>query len=287
MKTMASNARISFFLVAALASAFGHATDQTTIAFNAHQSSISVPFRLVDGRIFVDVSVNGEGAFAFIFDTGGNAVISTKLAERLHLSVGNTETGTGTGEKPVTAIDTVVRELQIGDLRLSNVAFHEISFDDAPAVFGEQPLDGIIGFPILEHLIVEVDYDTNRLKLTLPSAYTPRNSGTTLHFEQPRWVPLVDATLDGIHGKFGVDTGARLSLLLYGPFVDQNKLRAKYHPEVSGITGWGLGGPVRSQVARGKVFTLGNLEVHDPLVRLPLQTPTINTVSPITVGRIQ
>jgi Aspartyl protease/PDZ domain len=259
-------------LLAALAPSFGHATDQTTVAFNSRQSSISVPFKLVDGRIFVSVSVNGEGPFAFIFDTGGNAVISTKLAARLHLSTGNTETGTGMGEKPVTAVDTMVRELQIGDLRLTNVAFHAISFDDAPAAFGKQPLDGIIGFPILERLIVEVGYDANRLRLTLPSAYTPRNSGTTLHFERPRWVPLVDATLDGIRGEFGVDTGARLSLLLYGPFVDQNNLRAKYHPEVSGITGWGLGGPIRSQIARGKTFALGNLEVHDPLVRLPLQT---------------
>jgi predicted aspartyl protease len=279
MRTMASNAWISVFLVAVLATAFGHATDQTTVAFNPHRSSISVPFRLMDGRIFVDVSVNGEGPFAFIFDTGGNAVISTKLAERLHLSAGNTETGTGTGEKPVTAVDTTVRELQIGDLRLSNIAFHAISLDDAPAVFGNQPLDGIIGFPILEQLIVEVDYETNRLRLTLPSAYRPRNSGTTLHFERPRWVPLVEATLDGIRGKFGVDTGARLSLLLYGPFVDQNNLRAKYHPEVSGITGWGLGGPIRSQIARGKIVALGNLEVHDPLVRLPLQTTGGLTVS--------
>jgi hypothetical protein len=279
MKTMANNAWISFFLVAALAPAFGHATDQTTVAFNSHESSIFVPFRLVDGRIFVDVSVNGEGPFAFMFDTGGNAVISTKLAERLHLSAGNTETGTGTGEKPVTAVDTTVRELQMGDLRLSNVAFHAISLDDAPAVFGNQPLDGIIGFPILEHLIVEVDYETNRLRLTLPSAYRSGSSGTILHFERPRWVPLVEATLDGIHGQFGVDTGARLSLLLYGPFVDQNNLRTKYHPDVSGITGWGLGGPIRSQIARGKIFTLGNLDVHDPLVRLPLQTASGLTAS--------
>jgi hypothetical protein len=33
-----------------------------------------------------------------------------------------------------------------------------------------------------------------------------------------------------------------------------------------------LGGPIRSQIARGKIFSVGNLEVHDPLVRLPLQT---------------
>ena len=259
-------------LVVAVASTpYGHAADDPIVQFDFGRTSTSLPFKLVDGRIFVNVKVNGEGPFAFLFDTGADADISSGLAERLHLSPGNTETGTGTGEKPVTAVDTTVRALQIGDLRLSNVAFHAISLDDAPAVFGKQPVDGIIGFPILEQLIVEVDYASNRLRLTLPSAYTPRRAGTTMHFERLRWVPLVDATLDGIRGKFGVDTGARLSLLLYGPFVDQNDLRTKYSSQVSGVTGWGLGGPIRSQIARARIFTLGNLEVRDPLVRLSLQ----------------
>lgn len=62
-----------------------------------------------------------------------------------------------------------------------------------------------------------------------------------------------------------------MSLLLYGPFVDGNDLRRKYHPEVNGVTGWGLGGPIRAQLARGKRFVLGNFEIRDPLLRLPLQ----------------
>jgi hypothetical protein len=227
---------------------------------------------LVDGRIFIEVSANGEGPFSFIFDTGGNADISTSVAEKLQLPSGETETGTGMGEKPVTAVNTTVRELQIGDLRIANLAFHAISMSDAPAVFGRQPVDGIIGFPILDRLVVKVDYERSRLELTLPSAYRPPAAGTTMHFERVRWVPLVNATLDGTPGMFGVDTGARLSLLLHGPFVDQNELRTKYHPEVSGITGWGLGGPIRSQIVRGKRFVMGNLEVRNPLVRLPLQT---------------
>jgi hypothetical protein len=238
---------------ATLSSRFASASEasQTVIAFDLQRSSTSVPFTLVDGRIFVNVKLNGEGPFAFLFDTGGNAIIGAKVAERLHLSVGSTETGTGMGEKPVTAVDTTVREIQIGDLRLSNLAFHAIAMDDTPAVFGRHPVDGIIGFPILEQLIVEVDYHAKRLNIMLPSAYSPRKSGTTTHFTRARWVPLIDASLDGVAGKFGVDTGARLSLLLYGPFVEQNNLREKYHPAVSGVTGWGLGGPIRSQLARG------------------------------------
>jgi hypothetical protein len=48
--------------------------------------------------------------------------------------------------------------------------------------------------------------------------FRPPSSGTTLHFERLRSIPLVDAVLDGVHGMFGVDTGARSSLLLYGPY---------------------------------------------------------------------
>jgi hypothetical protein len=269
-------------LVAVLAAAYGHAEDRPAAQFDSGRTSTSLPFKSVDGRIFVSVKVNGEGPFAFLFDTGGDADISSELAERLHLSVGHTEIGTGTGEKPVTAVDTTVRVLQIGDLRLSNVAFHAIWLDDAPAVFGKQPVDGIIGFPILEKLIVDVDYESTRLRLTLPSGYTPQNTGTTMHFERLHWVPLVDATLDGIRGKFGVDTGARLSLLLYGPFVEQNDLRTKYASHVSGVTGWGLGGPIRSQLARARIFTFGSLEVRDLLVRLSLQKSGALTASDIS-----
>jgi predicted aspartyl protease len=267
------------FLVAVLAMCIGRSNSQSTAEFINRQSSTSVTFTLIDGRIFVNVRLNGEGPLAFIFDTGGNAIISSKMAGRLHLPSGNSETGTGTGEKQVTAVDTTVRELQVGDLRLSNVGFHEISMDDTPAVFGKHPVDGIIGLPILERVIVKVDYDTNRLELTLPSAYKLPSSGTTLHFERPYVVPLVDATLDGIPGKFGVNTGARLSLLLNSPFAIQNDLRVKYHPQVSGITGRGLGGPIRSLLARGQVFALGNLEVHDPLVRMSLQASGAPTAS--------
>jgi hypothetical protein len=48
---------------------------QTTIKFSSHRFTTSILFKLVDGRIFVNVSLEREGPFAFIFDTGGNAVI--------------------------------------------------------------------------------------------------------------------------------------------------------------------------------------------------------------------
>lgn len=161
--------------------------------------------------------------------------------------------------------------MQIGDLHVKNHEFYVISFSDAPNVFGSAQINGVIGSEVLERFVTEVDYDNNRLTFTMPGKFNYAGKGITLPFERPRQVPLVDGEIDGVSGKFGLDTGARSSLLLFGPFTDKNNLRTKYAPKVEGITGWGIGGPVRSQVTRVKVLKLGLVEAYNVVTRLPLQ----------------
>jgi len=98
-------------------------------------------------------------------------------------------------------------------------------------------------------------------------------------FDLPRQIPVVDAELDGMRGKFGVDTGARSSLLLYTPFVEQNHLKEKYSAHLEGVTGWGIGGPVRSLLARAKELRIGKIVVRDPVVRLSTQKQGLTTSS--------
>ena len=98
-------------------------------------------------------------------------------------------------------------------------------------------------------------------------------------FDRPRQIPVVGGELDEIRGKFGVDTGARSSLLLYTPFVDQNRLREKYSAHLEGVTGWGIGGPVRSLLARAEELRIGNVVVRDLVVRLSTQKQGLTTSS--------
>jgi hypothetical protein len=98
-----------------------------------------------------------------------------------------------------------------------------------------------------------------------------------VHFERPRQIPVVEAELDGVRGKFGVDTGARSSLLAYGPFADRNKLKEKYDAKLEGVTGWGIGGPVRSLLARANELRIGEVAVHDLVIRLSTQKTGLTT----------
>jgi predicted metalloprotease with PDZ domain len=132
---------------------------------------------------------------------------------------------------------------------------------------------------LFRHVVVKHDYIHQVLTFTLPDKFSYRGRGVVVRFERPRQIPLVEAELDGVHGKFGIDTGARSSLLVYGPFAEQNKLQEKYGAKLEGVTGWGLGGPVRSLLARAKELKIGDVVVRDLVIRLSTQKKGLTTSS--------
>ncbi len=231
----------------------------------------TIPFDVIDNRIFVDVRLNGKGPFRFIFDSGAGAIMTPELAKELRLKIEGTSQSGGAGEKTVDTGNTKVAEMQVGNVRLAEQPFGVISFADAKYVFGTARVDGVIGDEVLRRFVVKIDYERNRLTFIQPSQFVYHGSGTVLPIQRPRLIPIVEGEIDGIAGKFGIDTGARSSLILYGPFVEENNLRAKYQAKVEGITGWGIGGPIRSQIARINVLKLGAVEVRSVVTRFSLQ----------------
>ncbi|MDX6693749.1 MAG: hypothetical protein QOF02_1352 [Blastocatellia bacterium] len=236
------------------------------------QSSTSLPFDLIDNRIFIDVRLNNRGPYRFIFDTGAVAVVRPEVARELGLSIeGVTRGEGGVGEKTVERGSTRIASIEVGDVRLANQEFGVISFADDKAVFGSHKFDGIIGFPIFQRFVVEIDYQRQRLTFTPPAGFAYRGKGTIVPVELDGHLPQVAGEVDGLRGTFVIDTGARSSLILFGPFVEANDLREKYHATFEGVTGWGIGGPVRSQLARVSSLKLGAVEARDVVARLSLQ----------------
>lgn len=231
----------------------------------------SLSFDLIDNRIIINVDLNGKGPFRFIFDSGAVSIVSPEVARELGLKIEGLSTGAGVGEKRVERGATTVAEVKVGDIRLMNEDFGVISFADTRYVFGANRIDGIIGYPLFKRLVVRVDYEQKRLTFTEPSRFAYQGSGQIVPLDFDAHLPLVNGELDGVTGIFVIDTGARSSLLLYGPFVEKNNLRARYKASIEGVTGWGIGGPVRSQIVRVSSLKLGAVEVHNLIARLSLQ----------------
>ncbi len=202
------------------------------------KTTTKLPFELIDNRIFVEVQLNGRGPFHFILDTGaGDFSIVDEVAQRLGLQVEDAGQDSGVGEKKVRTGRTQIAKAQLGDLRFEDLEVTVFPDADSGNVFGKKPIDGIVGLDLFQQVVVRHDYIHRVLTFTRPDKFKYQGLGVIVHFDRPRQIPVVDAELDGVWGNFGIDTGARSSLLAYGPFVDQNKLKEKYDAKLEGVTG--------------------------------------------------
>jgi Aspartyl protease len=229
-----------------------------------------VSFELVDNRIFVNVMINGQGPFHMILDTGASLTVSSEVARDVGLQVESTSETSGVGEKTVQVQSTHVRELSFGPVHLANLESGIISTGDASYVFGKVRVDGFLGLEVFEKYVVRHDYLKKALTFYRPENFSYSGGGQSIPFERVGNIPVISATFDGIDGRFGVDTGARSALILYGPFVAKNGIAEKYQAKVQGVSGWGIGGPVRSYMVRSQSLQIGQFELRRLIARLSL-----------------
>ncbi len=234
------------------------------------KNSTTVPFELLNNHIYLEVKLNNKGPFRVLCDTGGANIITPTLARELNLKSEGALQGRGVGEKSEDVGLVKIQSLEVGEASLSNQVFAVFPLEAFSAVEGIS-VNGLIGYEVFRRFVVRVDYEHHLITLTEPSKFAYQGQGTVVPFQFNEHIPQVDGEIDGIHGKFDIDTGSRSSLSIPGPFAEEHKLAAHYDAKVQAVTGWGVGGAARSLVTRAKVLRLEKVEVHDPVTELSLQ----------------
>src|SRR2546428_9317447 len=51
------------------------------------QTSVTLPFRLLNNHVYIEAKVNGKGPYTFIVDTGGHTLLSPRVAAEAGLKV--------------------------------------------------------------------------------------------------------------------------------------------------------------------------------------------------------
>ncbi len=238
--------------------------------FASGKTSETVPFELINNHIYVQVKLNGQGPFRLLCDTGGANIVTPDLAQKLGLKTEGALQGRGVGEKSEDIGLTKVEKTQVGDVTLDNQLFAVYPLGALASAEGVSS-SGLIGYEVFKRFTVRVDYEKSLLILTEPSAFTYAGKGTVVPFNFNGHIPQVDGSIDGIAGKFDIDTGSRASLSLLAPFAEKHQLKDHYAAKVEGVTGWGVGGAARSQVTRAKELRLGDVTVPFPVTELTLQ----------------
>jgi hypothetical protein len=179
--------------------------------------------------------------------------------------------GRGTGEGSEDVALTKVSRVDIGPAFMNDQTFYVFNLNDIERVEGVA-IDGLIGYEVFRRFIVRFDYERGEIRLTDPAGWKYTGPATAVPFVFNEHVPQVDGSIDGIAGKFDIDTGSRSSLDLFAPFVEKHQLAARYPASPERITGWGVGGPARGLVARSRELRLGPVAVEAPVVELSKAT---------------
>ena len=140
-----------------------------TVSVAAQQYRTVLPYRMVGGKMIVEMIMNGTPR-SFIFDTGGRTALTGEICEELGLVVVDslvvTDVNSNKAAYPIVAIESLL------------TSDEKINFKNVPAMKLPEPspfecfhTDGLIGSDLLTRTIVEIDGKAKTI--TIISAENP------------------------------------------------------------------------------------------------------------------
>jgi len=231
----------------------------------------SVPMTLEGGALLVDVSINGAAPLPFILDTGGHAILTEAAARKLGVRGQGKGVSTGSGPGSMPTSYAHVDTLGLGEASMRDQTFLIMPFGFGFSDRGErEPIAGILGLEVFERFAVTFDYDRRRLLLApfdvgaAPAAPT----GTSVPLRFTFDMPVIDGTLDGKPGVFGIDTGNSGRLLIFPQWLERNGLIDRYRKGYALVGGGGVGGPFASRLSHVESLGMGSLVLHGHIAQL-------------------
>jgi hypothetical protein len=137
-----------------------------TNQLNENEQAIIIPLDISSQRPVVELQINGEGPYLFIFDTGSSGnVIDKELASKLDLKIiGENRVGTP-GSEDV----TIAKQAYVPNVSLEGT---DILKDTDMAILDLRsmlPVDGVLSSNFFADYLVTLDYPNSKLILNIDS----------------------------------------------------------------------------------------------------------------------
>lgn len=233
----------------------------TDARIDGGKAKATVPLIIGNQKLLVDVRIDGKGPFPFVLDTGGHAILTPATVAALGLKTRGAGRTFGAGSGSTAISYTRVDKLQLGDAEIDGQSFLVVPMSPALTDRGEQPpIAGLLGLELFERFAVTLNFDAKRMTLQPFATATPPAGAITLPIRFTNDMPLVEATLDGQRGIFGVDTGNIGPLMLFPQWAAQHKLAAYYMAGLATPDG-GMGGIFMAHAAYIRSLSVGGLDV--------------------------
>ena len=190
-------------------------------------------------RMTVPVTIEGEGPFRFMIDTGAQATVVTRgLRDRLNLPLRGRATLVGMAAR---------KEVELAQLDGLEFAARVFDAIEAPILEGSHigGADGILGLDSLQNLRVLIDFKKASIAVD-DSHALGGNSGYEIVVRARRKLGrliITDAHVDGVRTAVIIDTGAQGSM---GNLALQRRVRSRRATEVTttDVTGTTITSPL-------------------------------------------
>lgn len=173
----------------------------------------SVPMTVLANAPYIEATMNGRGPFTFEVDTGSmTSPLAREEAQEMGFSAGSSAHTATFG---------------VGGLRLP-IPTSFASFEGLGALPGRR-IYGDVGYGVLRHYVVEIDYARGRLTIHDPARFVYHGSGTVFPASlEMDYDPQIDGVLDvkglaPIPVRLTLDTGAG-GTVVSSPIVRQHHL---------------------------------------------------------------
>jgi hypothetical protein len=227
---------------------------------------VSIPFKLRDNLVAIDVTLNGRRQSAVLDSGSGALVVDQRTTATLGLaaaeSIGEVA-GAGSQAQQLRPIE--IATLKVGPLGFEKLPGLSANLEQLSSSAGF-PIEIIIGAPAFKYGAVRVDY--RRESIT----FGPSGSFGTCEAPIPLTlvsdIPMVEAEIrptpgaDPIKLKLVVDLGTRQqALMIGGPFVRSEAGQALIASGAVQPVGHGTGGKVQGSVASIAEMRLGGTAI--------------------------
>ena len=268
------SAALLLLVVLAISPVSARGQEPMAYRFKDGKGIASVAFELNSNKIFLPVRINGGERRWFVLDSGCPVTaLDLGVARELKLPVTGERPIAGAGEGRTTVGTTQVDSLALAGLELFPRAVWALGVNEPVSPYEGRRIDGLLGVDFLERLVLRIDYPNRTLDIIEPERFEPTGQGVVVPLTKVGGHYTLRGTLDvkggpSVEGRFILDVGVRLPLLLSTPFVNRHGLIAALGAGKAQTVGGGLGGETRAHLGRLKSLTIGGLTIDAPYVAL-------------------
>lgn len=178
--------------------------------------AVRAPFDVVDGRIYVQASVNGRGPFRFAVDTGASGIARADSSLTRVLGLASSGTASTSDGVQSAQVDMVrLDSLALGGMSMEKIDV--IARDYGSRMAASAAFHGILARDFFADGLLILDYPGKTLSFSRTLSL-PDTGGDVLDYERAFRVPV---SLGAFETRGNLDTGANVSLVMPKALYDQ------------------------------------------------------------------